>query len=334
MHQRLHSANFGASEFTCDKSNPHLETVSARIAELGYRIKNIEAAADMSKILIPLPQRDADPSEVAVSWRVLRAAGHQVVFATPDGRAAQVDDIMLSGIGLDPWGWVPVLRRFRLIGLLLRANADARRDHAQMKIDKGFRNPLRWDTVDVHAFDGLLLPGGHRARGMRPYLESPLLQALVAGFFAADKPVAAICHGVLLAARSKGADGRSVLHGRRTTALTWALEHKAWSSARFLRFWDPNYYRTYPDTPGQPIGCMSVQQEVTRNLANPADFLDVPRDAADYRRKTSGLARDSDDDASPAFVIRDGNYLSARWPGDVHRFAREFSAMLVSPRTT
>jgi len=27
-------------------------------------------------------------------------------------------------------------------------------------------------------------------------------------------------------------------------------------------------------------------------------------------------------------VVRDGNYVSARWPGDVHRFAREFSAML------
>ena len=32
-----------------------------------------------------------------------------------------------------------------------------------------------------------------------------------------------------------------------------------------------------------------------------------------------------------AFVVRDGNYLSARWPGDVHRFAREFSALLARP---
>jgi len=30
-------------------------------------------------------------------------------------------------------------------------------------------------------------------------------------------------------------------------------------------------------------------------------------------------------------VVRDGNYLSARWPGDVHRFAREFSAMFAKP---
>lgn len=75
---------------------------------------------------------------------------------------------------------------------------------------------------------------------------------------------------------------------------------------------------------------MSVQHEVTRALADPGDFADVPRDATEYRRKTSGLARDSDNDASPSFLVRDGNYLSARWPGDVHGFAREFSTMLVS----
>ena len=285
----------------------------------------------MARILIPLPHRDFDPSEVAVSWHTLRADGHAVIFATPDGQAASADELMLSGVGLDPWGWLPGLNRLRVVGLLLRANADARKAYAAMLQDAAFRAPLRWDALDASAFDGLLLPGGHRARGMREYLESPLLQKLVATFFAADKPVAAICHGVLLAARSRSANGQSVLYGRRTTALTWALEKKAWATARVSRFWDPLYYRTYAEAPGQPVGYMSVQQEVTRALADPADFLDVPRDAPDYRRKTNGLARDSDADASPAFVVRDGNYLSARWPGDVHRFAHEFSAMFGGP---
>ncbi|OOG53590.1 type 1 glutamine amidotransferase domain-containing protein [Rhodanobacter sp. C03] len=285
----------------------------------------------MARILIPLPHRDFDPSEVAVSWHTLHADGHEVIFATPAGQVASADELMLSGMGLDPWGWLPGLNRLRLVGLLLRANIDARKAYASMLQDAAFRAPLRWEALDASAFDGLLLPGGHRARGMREYLESPLLQKLVAAFFAADKPVAAICHGVLLAARSRSADGKSVLHGRRTTALTWALEKKAWSTARISRFWDPHYYRTYAEAPGQPVGYMSVQQEVTRALADPADFLDVPRDAPDYRRKTNGLARDSERDASPAFVVRDGNYLSARWPGDVHRFAREFSAMFAKP---
>lgn len=282
----------------------------------------------MARVLIPLPRRDFDPSEVAVSWRILRDAGHEVRFATPEAGIAQADALMLDGVGLDPWGWLPGLRQLRLVGLLLRANADARQAHAAMLHDGAFRSPLRWDALDASAFDGLLLPGGHRARGMREYLESPLLQKLVAEFFAADKPVAAICHGVLLAARSAAAGGRSVLHGRRTTALTWALEKKAWHTARISRFWDPDYYRTYRESPGQPAGFMSVQQEVTRALAHAEDFIDVPREAPAWRRKTSGLDRDSDTDDTPAFVVRDGRYLSARWPGDVHRFAREFAALL------
>jgi hypothetical protein len=28
------------------------------------------------------------------------------------------------------------------------------------------------------------------------------------------------------------------------------------------------------------------------------------------------------------FTVRDGEYLSARWPGDAHRFAAEFAAMI------
>ena len=282
----------------------------------------------MAHVLIPLPQQDFDPSEVAVPWRILTQAGHHLTFATPDGRVARADPIMLSGEGLDPWGFVPGLRKLRAIGLLLRANADARRDYAALEKAVAFNAPIAWDAIDPERFDGLLLPGGHCARGVREYLESAQLQRTVAAFFAADKPVAAICHGVVLAARSHGADGRSVLHGRRTTALTWALEKSAWSLTRITRFWDPHYYRTYPDGADQPAGYMSVQQEVTRALAEPNDFLDVPGDAPHHRRQTSGLVRDSDHDDTPAFVIRDRNYLSARWPGDVHRFAREFAAML------
>jgi putative intracellular protease/amidase len=210
----------------------------------------------------------------------------------------------------------------------MRANADARRAYAALEKDPAFAAPLKWGDVRRQDFDGLLLPGGHRARGMRDYLESEILQRLVAEFFAADAPVAAICHGVLLAARSRAANGRSVLYGHRTTALTWSFEHKAEMVGRVVRFWDPNYYRTYLDEPGEPHGYMLVQQEVTRALAKPQDFLDVPPDAPDYRRKTDGLTRDTFDDDRPAFVVRDGNYVSARWPGDTHTFAKTFAAVL------
>ncbi|MGA2287388.1 type 1 glutamine amidotransferase domain-containing protein [Bradyrhizobium sp.] len=283
----------------------------------------------MARVLMPLPAQDFDPSEAAVSWLVLTKAGHAVRFATPDGRPAAADDMMLTGRGLDPWGAIPLLRNWPAIGLLMRANHEARRAYAEMMADPNYLAPLRWNAVDAAAFDGLLLPGGHRARGMREYLESEILQNLVAGCFDEQKPVAAICHGVLLAARSiSQRTGRPVLRGYRTTALTWAFENSAWSVARFTRFWDPNYYRTYLERRGQPRGFMSVQQEVTRALARPEDFQDVPKDDPNYRRKTSGLVRDSMDDATPAFVVRDRHYVSARWPGDIHTFAKTFAGML------
>jgi putative intracellular protease/amidase len=257
----------------------------------------------MAVVLIPLPALDFDPTEVAVSWRILRTRGHEVVFATPDGSAARADDLMVTGRGLDPWGWVPLLRHVAVVGRALRANADGRTAHAALVRDPSFGSPVRWVDARETAF--------------------------VAEFFAADKPVAAVCHGVLLAARSRNpVTGTSVLYGRRTTALTWPLEHTAWSIARRTRFWDPSYYRTYPDGPGRPPGFMSVQQEVTRALARPEDFVDVPADAPDYRLKTSGRARDTEADRRPGWVVRDGTYLSARWPGDVHTFAHAYADML------
>jgi putative intracellular protease/amidase len=283
----------------------------------------------MARVLILLPARDFDPSEAAVSWQVLSNAGHTIIFATPDGRPAIADDMMLTGQGLDLWGKIPLLRNWPLIGLLMRANGDARGAYAAMIADVNYCTPLRWDGVDTSAFDGLLLPGGHRARGMREYLESKKLQGFVVDFFEAEKPVAAICHGVLLAARSTSKrTGRSVLHGYKTTALTWALEQSAWKVARITRFWDPSYYRTYLEQAGQPDGYMSVQQEVTRALARLEDFIDVPASDPEHLRKTSGLHRDSMDDARAAFVVQDRHYVSARWPGDVHAFAKAFAGLL------
>jgi protease I len=97
-------------------------------------------------------------------------------------------------------------------------DANGRHAYARMAQSAAFQEPLRYSDIRSTDFDALLLPGGH-AKGMRPYLESAILQKQIAEFFAANKPIAAICHGVLLAARSNNAAGQSVLYGRKTTAL-------------------------------------------------------------------------------------------------------------------
>lgn len=247
----------------------------------------------MATILLPLPAEGYDPTETAIPWKLLGERGHQLRFATPDGRPAQADPRMLDGrdLGL----WAP----------LLRAAAPAVQAHAAMVASAAFQQPMRYADLATTRFDALLLPGGH-APGMKVYLESTALQGLVAAHFAADKPVAAICHGVLLAARSKRADGRSVLHGRRTTGLTRQLELTAWL---MTAAWLGRYYRTYP-TP--------LQTEVEAALARREDFDAGP----------PALRRDTPEHLGRGFVLRDGNYVSARWPGDVHAFALAFAELL------
>lgn len=245
------------------------------------------------QILIPLPAQDFDPTESAVPWRMLRSAGHAVRFATPDGTPGAADPIMLTGKGLG------------LLAPLLMANRHAREAYAAMQHSPEFQKPLRYRDLHADEFDGLLLPGGH-APGMKLYLESTALQALVRDFFMADKPVAAICHGVLLAARSHYASGRSVLYGRKTTALTKTLERSGWA---LTCLWMGRYYRTYAQT---------VQEEIESALANPQDFIAGP----------VAIRRDSPGNLAPGFVVQDGNYLSARWPGDAHHFGAAFVSML------
>ena len=283
----------------------------------------------MATVLMPIPACDFDPTEVAISWQVLSAAGHDVRFATPSGQIGEADELMVTGEGLDPWGFLPGVRRLTVVGRVLRANATARAAYSELRQNESFRAPLHWAEARRSSYDALVLPGGHRARGMRGYLESEEVQQMAVDSFRRGRPVGAICHGVLVAARAiDPATGRSVLHGRHTTALTWALERKAWGFAMYTRFWDANYYRTYTEEHGQPYGYMSVQQEVTRALARASDFEDVPRGTPYFRRKTSGRARDTLTDDRPAWVVRDGSYVSARWPGDAHTFARTFCDVL------
>jgi protease I len=238
-------------------------------------------------VLVPLPSTDFDPTESAVPWHILTSAGHEIVFTTPDGKPAAADERVLTGRGFGP---------FRP---LLRARADAIALYAKMSASPAFRTPRRWQDTADDTFDAVLLPGGH-APGMLPYLESPILQAIVAAHLTANKPLAAICHGVILAARSVDPKTRrSVLAGRRSTALTRSMELSAWG---MTGLWLGRYYRTYPET---------VQSEVTRALGSEGLFEEGP----------FALRRDSPEHLDRGFVVRDANYLSARWPGDAYRLA-------------
>jgi len=241
-------------------------------------------------ILIAIPERDFDPTECSIPWKVLTDAGHKVKFATPSGRAGEADERVITGRGFGP------------LRAVFAATSRSVEIYNRMRQDEDFRKPIPYRDLDGERFDGLVLPGGH-ASGMKEYLEAVELQRLAAGFFARNKPVASICHGVIILARARMPEtGRSPLFGRKTSALPALMELSAWWSTRL---WLGNYFKTYPQT---------VQEIVTAELERPEDFIVGP----------CSLRHDTEQNPERGFVVVDGLYVSARWPGDAYRFATNF----------
>jgi len=244
------------------------------------------------RVLIPLPDRDFDTTEVAVPWHYITAAGHEVVFATEHGGSApQCDPKLLNGV---------------LFGRL-GAEPEPIAMYGSMAGAPEYRRPVRWSEVAPLSFDGLVLPGGH-APGMRQYLGSPELAHKVAEFWALGRPVGAICHGVLVLARTLDpATGRSAIAQRFTTCLPKYMERMAWWATSWKL---GRYYRTYP---------AYVEEEVVAALQDRSRYVRGP-----FTLSRRGTAMSD----SAAFAVRDGNYLSARWPGDAYLFAKTFVRML------
>ncbi|GAB2515312.1 type 1 glutamine amidotransferase domain-containing protein [Nocardia heshunensis] len=247
------------------------------------------------RVLMPVPDADFDVTEVAVPWRILTDAGHEVVFATEyAGTVPQADPRLLTGV---------------LFGQL-GAEDEPKEFYRQLTESAEFRDTVAWSDLEVGEFDGLLLPGGH-APGMRQYLGSEVLQEQIGRFWALERPVGAICHGVLVLARAQDpATGRSVLADRRTTCLPKYMER----SAYLLTAWRlGRYYRTYP---------AYVEDEVRAALTDP--------EAQFQRGPTELVRRGTATDDAPAFTVSDGNYVSARWPGDAYLFANRYLALLAA----
>ncbi len=248
----------------------------------------------LSKILIVLSDYDNDPSEVAIPWKEWTKLGHKITFATPNGKKSVLDQRMISGEGLGPCKF------------LLKANKRAINCYESLITEKNYSLPIGYDQITPSEYDALYIPGGH-APGVRSFLESEKLKEVILYFFNANRPVAAICHGPLLVARTiDPKTNKSVLFGRKTTALLKNQELTAWALTRsFLG----DYYRTYK---------IPVEDEILSVLEKKGHFLRGP--AAIFRDDPKHLGR--------GFCFQDGNYLSARWPGDLHNMVNSFDNML------
>lgn len=246
-------------------------------------------------ILMPLPHYGFDPTESAVPWEYLTNQGIEIIFATPDGKIAAADNRLLTGEGFGPFK------------KLLMAGLEAVEAYHKMIESEAFRSPISYFEINPKDYAGILLPGGHD-KGMKQYLESSVLQEKIVSFFRMNKIVGAICHGVVVAARSIDPQTKkSVIHDHQTTSLLKSQEMGAYY---LTALWLKDYYRTYQ---------LSVEAEVKSVLDDPHQF----------QSGRLSLRRDSLSDDTPALVVQDRNYLSARWPGDAYTFAKSYYRRLM-----
>lgn len=246
------------------------------------------------KVLMLLPSSDYDPTESAVPWKAMVDAGHEVIFSTPEGSPGHADQrLVKKGFSL-------------LTPFLMTKKVDVSR-YQEMTEDEAFLHPIAYGDVIAEQYGALFIPGGH-ATGMKTMIESDSAQSICRYFMSKDKPVAAVCHGVLLLARTQYEEGYSVLKGRHTTALPASMELSAWA---VTAPWLGRYYRTYSTT---------VEQEVKQAVGEEGRFDKGP----------FLPLRDSDKSSRFGFTVLDKNYLSARWPGDCNKFASDWLNVLAA----
>lgn len=143
------------------------------------------------------------------------------------------------------------------------AKKDAIALYKQMAASDEMRHPLSWTDpgFTLDAFDVVVLPGGHD-KAMRQIIDSAAVQKLLLEYFPQTKKpgrkvVAAICHGVMVLANARDAEGRSVIRDCLTTTLPAKMEQAAyWGTRAFLG----DYYKTYG------AGSEDVEQSVGLRL--------------------------------------------------------------------
>ncbi|PRP86957.1 ThiJ/PfpI domain-containing protein [Planoprotostelium fungivorum] len=244
------------------------------------------------RALMPLPDKDFDTTETSVPWAYLsqRFPNLKWDFATENGAVAACDQLLLTGVIFGQLGATP----------------EAKEKYSQMISSEAYQHPIRYSDIDTDAYDLVLLPGGH-AKGMRQIIENLTLREKLLPLFhgcrgdAPKRVVGAICHGVVTLCRVIDPNTKhSVLYDLKTTSLPKHMEKMAY----YISAWKlGDYYRTYPEY---------VEDEVKRMLRSPDQFI-VGRN---YMLPGGAEA------VKNINVVEDGNYISARWPGDAERFSQ------------
>ena len=244
----------------------HCQSTSAVRAPAGLR--GTPAACWLIRVLRSGPGFRRDRGRGP--WRVLRDAGHQVVFATEQaGTVPAADPRLLTGVLFGQLGAAAEARSYSPSSL--RAPSSPRR-----RPGPGWTGRVRRAAAARRA----------RARDAAvPRLAA--LREQVARFWATGRPVGAICHGVLVLARTRDAAGRSSCPAAAPPACpsTW------------------NESPTSPPPGGRPVlpDLPRLREDEVRAALDPGGQFErglVSSPPADRDRRRA------------VFVVQDRNYLS------------------------
>lgn len=99
------------------------------------------------------------------------------------------------------------------------AQTDAtRRFGTDTAAQQALANTVPLGEADPYDFDAVFYPGGHGP--LWDLAESVDSQTLIAAFYAANKPVAAVCHAPGVLKHVKAPDGHPVVKGKKVTGFT------------------------------------------------------------------------------------------------------------------
>ncbi|MFG3201158.1 type 1 glutamine amidotransferase domain-containing protein [Streptomyces sp. NPDC048192] len=144
--------------------------------------------------------------EAVTPYEAFRAAGHEIVVATPGGVLPTVDQASLAPeANGGPQG--------------------ADRIAAALASFTEIQHPVRLEDVSPDDYDAVFYPGGHGP--MEDLAVSPASGGLLVAALDSGKPLGVVCHGPAALLAAERGDGSNAFAGYRVAAFTNAEETQA-----------------------------------------------------------------------------------------------------------
>ncbi|MCL6674088.1 type 1 glutamine amidotransferase domain-containing protein [Streptomyces panaciradicis] len=144
--------------------------------------------------------------EAVAPYEAFKAAGHEIVVATPGGV-------------------VPTVDKGSLAAEVNGGQENADRIAGVLDAAQELRNPIRLEDVDLDDYAAVFYPGGHGP--MEDLAVNPESGRLLTSALESGKPLGVVCHAPAALLAATGADGANAFAGYRVAAFTNAEETQA-----------------------------------------------------------------------------------------------------------